>query len=107
MTFLGWVRGVAVSGSALIGTCYGDAWPVTFLNPCEEATNHLAECLSTSSSGECTGGCSPACDGQILCVSECIDSASCEALVDAFTGVEAAAAADFLACTTRCSAVSP
>lgn len=106
MTFLEWLRGVGVTLSGLIGSCYGDAWNITFRDPCEAATEHLSECIDAVCSGDCGGG-EVICEGSAACSAGCINDASCEEIRDVFSGTPTERSKAFLDCATQCAASAP
>ncbi len=71
---------------------------------CEEAIQKLNECFH-SPCDDCPVR-TPReveCDGSTLCNAECINSASCESITDAFSGLPTMVSQEFVACTTACA----
>lgn len=53
--------------------------------PCNDAEDKLVECFPDAGSGEEEGD-APACEGDVLCASECVNAASCDEIEAAFAG---------------------
>src|SRR6185503_3248215 len=67
-------------------------------DPCKDAEAKLTTCLGTSGSSGAGGG---ECSGQVECVSNCINAASCDELKAVFNGMQTSG--PFLICAAGCA----
>jgi hypothetical protein len=80
-----------------LNQCTKDVVP--FVAACELAADRLATCGVTVEAGS---GMKPLCIGLFLCQATCINTASCDELLDAFSGAPTSTGLNFLACKTKC-----
>jgi len=97
MNFKFAIAASAVMALASIFTagCGGDA--------CTKAADQLTAC-GIKGDPATTGSMQASCTGTLMCSSDCINNASCDALVDAFTsGMPGDKSTAFLKCTSACT----
>jgi len=101
MAAISFAGAVALASSIAMGGCFGIYLPGISTDPCQEAADHLQECLG-SSIGEPPPG-DVQCEGPAICSSQCINAADCAQIKDIFNGMPTGASQALLDCLTKCS----
>ena len=71
---------------------------------CTTAAAHLADCTLAPGSPVSTNTASAAkCNGETLCVAECVNRTECPALADAYDGKKSDGSDTFFICTNLCA----
>ena len=91
---------VALAGIFTTASCGGDE--------CTKAADQLTACGVGGSMSVSGSPMAPACSGSISCNAKCINAATCDQLVDAFSGMpDPVKSKPFLDCTTKCASMTP
>lgn len=97
-------EGVAFAASLIMGGCFGIHWPKD-VNPCIDGQDKIVECTGTDTFAG-SGADDLTCEGNTLCVFECINDAECPEIQALFTGGNVDPNSPLLLCITGCSGVS-
>ena len=91
---------LALGGIFTTASCGGDV--------CTKAADQLTACVVAGAMSVSGSPMAPACSGSIECNATCINQATCDQLVNAFSGMaDPVKSKPFLDCTSKCAAPKP